>query len=151
MSESFFLIFWIFFFFLFKFSPPGRVWAEFGSKILLFLSRPISSYLIPVWLKITPESCFLIFWIFLLFFFGIFSPGSSMSGIQVLNYFLSFSACLIPNLAKNNAEKLFSNFLNFFAIFFRNLLPRVENERNSGLKFFYLFLGLSQPISFRFC
>ena len=65
-----------------------------------------------------------------------------MSGIQVLNYFLSFSACLIPNLAKNNAEKLFSNFLNFFAIFSRNLLPRVENERNSGLKFFYLFIGL---------
>ena len=26
-------------------------------------------------------------------------------------------------------EKLFSNFLNFFAIFFRNFLPRVEFER----------------------
>ena len=50
-------------------------------------------------------------------------------------------------MAENNDGKLFFNFLNFFAIYFRNLLPRVEYERNSGLKLFYLFLGLSHPIS----
>ena len=118
--------------FFLQFSPPGRIWAEFGSKIILSLSRPISSYLIPLSLKITPESCFfnflnffsefspsgrvweefgfnirlslswpissylipfcrkltlascfLIFWIFLQFFFGIFSLASGMSGIRV--------------------------------------------------------------------
>ena len=33
-----------------------------------------------------------------------------------------------------------------FLLFFLNFLPRVEHERNSGLKFFFLFLGLSHPI-----
>ena len=76
-----------------------------------------------------------------------------MSGIQVENIFISFSAYLIlyhHDLAKNNDGKLFFNFSNFFAIFFLNLLPRVEYGRDSGLEFFYLFLGLSNPISSRF-
>ena len=34
----------------------------------------------------------------------------------------------------------------FFFYFFRNFLARVEYERNSGLKFFPLFLRLSDPI-----
>ena len=33
-----------------------------------------------------------------------------------------------------------------FWFFFRNFLPRVEYERNSGLKFFSLFLILSHPV-----
>ena len=37
-------------------------------------------------------------------------------------------------------------FFEFFCYFFRNFLPRVDYERNSGLKFFSLFLGLSHPI-----
>ena len=77
------LIFGIFLLFFSDFAPPGRVWAEFGSKIPLSLSRPISSYLTPFWIKITPESRFLIFRIFSRFFFGICSPGSSVSGIRV--------------------------------------------------------------------
>ena len=36
--------------------------------------------------------------------------------------------------------------MNFFAIFFRNFLAGVEYERNSGLKFFFPFLGLSHPV-----
>jgi len=36
-------------------------------------------------------------------------------------------------------------FLIFFIIFFRNFLAQVEYKRNSGLNFFFLFLGLSQP------
>jgi len=110
-------------FFFLEFSPPSRVWVEFGSKIHLSLFRPISSYLIPFLLKITSESCF---WIFLLFFSVILSPGSSMSGIRVKNSFISFSAYLIlslPVLARNNIRKLFFNFLNFFAIFFGIFSP----------------------------
>ena len=38
--------------------------------------------LIPFWLKILLGRGFIIFWIFLLFFFEIFLPGSSMNGIQ---------------------------------------------------------------------
>ena len=52
----------------------------------------------------------------------------------------------VPVLDKNNAEKRFFSFSNFFAIFFRNFLARVEYERNSGLKFFSFFLGLSHPV-----
>ena len=39
-------------------------------------------------------------------------------------------------------ESGFLNFLNFF----RNFFARVEYERNSGLKFFSPFLGLSHPV-----
>ena len=76
-------LFFDFFAIFLEFSPTGRVWAEFGSKILLSHSRPMLSYLIPFWLKITPERCFLYFLNFFAIFFGIFSPGSSMSGIRV--------------------------------------------------------------------
>ena len=41
---------------------------------------------------------------------------------------------------------MFFSFLNFFAIFFRNFLSRVENEWNSGLKFYPLFLSPSHPV-----
>ena len=34
----------------------------------------------------------------------------------------------------------------FFCYFFRNFLPRVGYECNSGRKFFCLFLGLSHPV-----
>ena len=44
------------------------------------------------------------------------------------------------------SERGFLNFLNFFAILFLNFLAGVEYERNSGLKFFTSFLGLSHPI-----
>ena len=68
-----------------------------------------------------------------------------MSGIRVWNSFHTFLAFAIPDFSKNNAEKLFSNFLNFFAIFFQNFLPRAQYERNWGLKFISLFHGLSHP------
>ena len=50
-----------------------------------------------------------------------------------------------PVWAKNNAGTRFYNFLNFFTIFFRNFLARVEYERNSGVKFCFHFFGLSRP------
>ena len=39
--------------------------------------------------------------------------------------------------------------MNFFTIFFRIFLAGVEEERNSGLNFFFLFLGISHPGLFR--
>ena len=39
-----FLIFWIFLLFLSEFYCPGRVWTEFGAKILFSLFRHISSH-----------------------------------------------------------------------------------------------------------
>ena len=51
-----------------------------------------------------------------------------------------------PVLAKNNAEKRFFKIFKIFCNFFPNFLNRVDNERNSGLKFLTLFLGLSHPV-----
>ena len=135
--------------YLSEFPHPGRVWAEFGSKILSSLSWPISTYLIPFWLKLTPGSCFLIFWIFLLFFFLQFSPPgwvwAEFGSKIILSISRSISSYLVLFLLKLTTESCFLIFLNFFAIFFRNFLPRVEYERNWGLKLFSLFLGLSNP------
>ena len=36
--------------------------------------------------------------------------------------------------------------MKLFEFFFRNFLNRVEYEWSSGLKFFFLFLGLSHPV-----
>ena len=62
-----------------------------------------------------------------------------MNGIRDLNFFLSFSAYLIPFWLKIMPRRGFFNF-------FQNFLARVEYERNSGLKFFFLFLDLSNPV-----
>ena len=44
-------------------------------------------------------------------------------------------------------ERGFLIFLISFSFFFKNFLARVEYERNSGLNFFSLFLGLSHLVS----
>ena len=90
-----------------------------------------------------PERGFLIFEFFC-YFFGIFFPRSSMNGIRDYNFFLFFSSYLIPFWLKIMPERGFLIF-EFFCYFFRNFLARVESERNSGLKFYSLFLGLSHP------
>ena len=43
-------------------------------------------------------------------------------------------------------ERSFLFFWIFLPIFFRNFLSGVKHERNSGLKFFFLFFGLSHPV-----
>ena len=58
----------------FAFFFLGILWIESGrlgiwGKIFFISS---SAYLIPFWLEIMPEWCFLIFWIFFSIFFGIF-------------------------------------------------------------------------------
>ena len=103
--------------YLSEFSPPGRVWAEFRSKILSSLSWPISSYLIHFWLKLTPGSCFLIFWIFLVFFFLQFSPTgrvwAEFGSKIILSLSRPISSYLVPFLLKITTESCFFNFFEF--------------------------------------
>ena len=54
-----------------------------------------SANLILVWIQIMPEWCFLIFWIFLLFFLEFSSPGRGGTEFGT-KIFFSFSAYLIP-------------------------------------------------------
>ena len=134
-----------------EFSPSGRVWAEFGFNIRLisFLAYFILSN--PFLAKTNAGKLFFNFLIFFaVFFFAIFSPGSSMSGIRVKNYFVSFSAYLIlsrPLFAKNNNRKLFCNFFEFFCYFFSEFSPpgRVWAELESKIVF-----SLSRPVSSQF-
>ena len=128
--------------FLSEYSPPGRVWAEFGSKILLSLSRPISSYLIPFWLKITPESCFLIFLLF--FFFRNFLPRVEYERNSGLKFFSLFLGLSHPDLAKYNEKTLFCNFLKVFAIFFSEFAPPGRVWAEFGSK---ILLSPSRPIA----
>ena len=135
-------VFWFFEFFLIffsEFSCPVEYERNSGLKffsLFLHLSHPILA-------KNNSGKGFLNFFAM---FFGISFHGSSMNGIQVYNFFLSFSAYLIPLWLKIMPERGFLIFFNFFLYFFPNFLARVEYERNSGLKFFSLFLGLSHPI-----
>ena len=107
-------------------------------SLFLHLSHPILN-------KNNAGKSFFNFLNFLAIFFGISFPGSSLNGIQVLNFFLSFSAYLIPFWLKKMQERGFLIFW-FLFYFFQNFHARVEYEWNSGLNFFFLFLHLSHPI-----
>ena len=60
-------------------------------------------------------------------------------------FFLPFPAYLIQFWLEILPERGFLIFW-IFCYFFWNFLAGVEYERNSGLKFFSLFLGLSHPV-----
>ena len=135
-------MFFEFFLLLFsKFSCRGRVWTEFGTKIFFSLSRPISFRTA----KNNIGNKIFNFLNFFAIFFGIFLLGSSRNGILDKNFFLSFSAYLIPFRLKIMLERSFLIFW-IFLLFFSDFLARVEYERISGLKFFSLFHGLSHPV-----
>ena len=68
----------------------------------------------------------------MLFFFEFSSPGRVGTEFGAKFFFSPFSAYLNV-LDRNNAEMMFLNFHD------------PEKERNSGLKFFSFFLGLSRP------
>ena len=140
MTEIGFLIFWFFLLFFSEFSSSGRVWTEFGTKIF-FLS--FSAYLLPFWLKIILKRDFLIF---LIIFFGIFLPGSSINGIRNYNFFFSFSASFNPFWIEIMSELTFFIFWIFLQFFLEFSCPgRVWTE--FGTKIFFSF---SQLISSRF-
>ena len=74
---------------------------------------------------------------FFAIFFGIFLPGSSMYGIRASNFFLAFSAYLIPFWLKLMLER---GFLNFFAIIFGIFLP---GSSMNGIRDENFFLSFS--------
>ena len=135
--------FWIFFLFFSEFPCAGQVWTEFGTKIFFF---SFSTNLIPFWLKIMPESGFLIFCFFLAILFGIFLPRVEYERNSGLKFFSRFLFQSLPVLAKNNTGKRFFNFLLFLLFFSEFSSPgRVWTE--FGTK---IFFALSHPISSRF-
>ena len=83
-------------------------------------------------------------WIFLQFFSEFSCRGrvSTEFGTKIL---FSLSRPIWV-LAKNNAGMRFFRFMNFFAIFFGIFLPVSSMNGIRGLKFFFLFLGLSHPV-----
>ena len=93
----------------------ARVKYERNSGLKFFFS--FSAYLIPFWRKIMPKRCFLIFWIFLLFYPKFSYPGLVWTEFGTKFFFLFLGLSHLV-LAINNAGKRFFNFLNFFAIFF---------------------------------
>ena len=70
-----------------------------------------------------PGRGLIIFRVFLKFFSEFFCPSYVWTEFVIKFFSLSFSAYLIPVLAKNNTGKRFYNFLNFFTIFFGIFLP----------------------------
>ena len=120
----------------------ARVEYERNSGLNFFF-LPFSASLSPFSIEIKPELTFLIFWIFLLFWLEFYYPGRVWTEFGT-KIFLSFPSYHIPFWLKIMLDRGFLIFW-FFFYFFRNFLPRVEYERNSGLKFFSLILGLLQP------
>ena len=80
-------------------------------------------------------------------FFPEFSyPGRRWTEFGNKFFFFPFLGLPQPVLDRNNVGINFLFFLNFFAIFSQFSSP-AEYERNSGLKFFSLFLGLSPVLA----
>ena len=90
------------------------------------------------WLEEKPLWCFVLFWIFLLFFeFSI--MGRVGIGRYDNFYFLHFSA--FSNTAWREAQRIFYNFLNFFAIFLEiSITSRVGIDRMEICKGVFKFL-----------
>ena len=142
MLESDFLIFPNFSIFLRNFLPQVVYERNLGLKFF----SPILGLSHPVFAKHNTGKRFFNFLNVFRIFFVIFFPGSNMNGIRDLNFILCFSASLILFLLNIILERVFFLFFEFFCYFFRNFLAQVEYERNSGLKFYFLFLGLSHPV-----
>ena len=123
MPEIGFLIFWIIFLFFSEFSCLGRVWTEFGTKIF-------SPFLGLSHLVLAINNARKRFFWFFKFFSEFSFPGREWT---------EFGTKIMP-------ERGFLIFWFFFPFLFRNFLARAKCEQNSGLKFFYLFLGLSHPV-----
>ena len=142
MPEREFLIFWIFCYFFKNFLT--RIVYERNSGLKFFslflgLSHPVLAK------KISGKRFYNFLNSFAIFF-GIFLNGSRTNGIWDLNFFLSFSAYLIPYWLKIMPERgflIFWIFLLFFSEF--SCTGRVWTE--FGTK---IFFPLSRPIPSRF-
>ena len=99
------------------------------------------------WLEKKRYWCFLIFWIFLLFFFGIFNYGSGTNSSErfffLFSLFLGFSQLI---LAGKVAKIVLFSFFNFFYYFLEfSITSRVGTHLND---FFFLSLSRSSPTYF---
>ena len=143
MPERVFFNFLNFLAFFFGISLHGSSMNGIQVKNFFF---SFSAYLILFWLKIMLERVFLISWIFLRFFLKF--SGSGRVWTEFVTKIISlFLGLYYPVLAKNNAGKGFSNFLNFLTFFFSEFpcTGRVWTEfRNK------LFFSLSIPLPTRF-
>ena len=137
-----------------EFSYPCRVWTEFSLLFCfgIFSSRDENERNLELWFfflflslskivlaKNNARKRFFNFLNFFAIFFEIFLPGSSVNGIRDKNFFLAFSAYLIPFWLKIMPERGFLIFLIFFSEF--SCPGRVWTE--FGTK---IFFSLSQPI-----
>ena len=79
-------------------------------------------------------------------FFGIFYYPSGKDETKRYFLFSLFLSLFQPILVSNEAIKVFSNFLNFFAIFLEfSIRRRVRTKRNDNF-YFSLFLSILQSI-----
>ena len=125
-----------------EFSCRGPVSAELGPKIFFSPSHPISS--LPA--KNNAGKKFFNFLNFFENFFSEFSfRGRVWKEFGAKIFVLPFSAYLIPFWLKIMPERGFLIFW-IFMLFFPNFLARVQYQRNSGLKYFSPFPGLSHPV-----
>ena len=91
-----------------------------------------------------PGRGFIIFWIFLLFFSEFSFPDRLWTVFWSKIFVFTFLAYLVPFWLKIMPERGFLIFW-IFLLFFGNFLPRVEYERNSGLKVFLAFSAYLIP------
>ena len=70
-------------------------------------------------------------------------PVSAEFGPKIFFY---LSRPILSSFGQKYCLKKVFQFFKLFCDFFWNFLPGVEYERNSGLKFFSPFLGLSYPV-----
>ena len=104
------------------------------------------AYLIPLWLKIIPETVLMNFWIFLLFFSEFSCPGRVWTKLGTKIFLFLFFGLSHPVFCKSNVGKRFYNFLNFLLFFSEFSCPgRVWTELGTKI-FFFPFFGLSHPV-----
>ena len=142
MLERSFLFVWIFLLIFFRNFFSG---VEYERNSGLKFFSPFLGLSDLVSTKNNAGKRFLKFFEFFAIFFGIFLPGSSISEIRACNIFLPFQAYLIQYWREILPERDFLSFW-IFLLLFLEFSWRVEYERNSGLKFFSPFLGLSHPV-----
>ena len=136
-----FFVFLMFFAIFLEFPIPVRFWMDWNDNfffpLMLSRSRPVLVLKKLYW-------CFLIFWIFLLFFrSSIFWIALELMGTISFSPILSLSH---PFLASEEAIMMFFNFL-IFMLFFWNSLFRVGLE---WIKTRIFFFSHSQPLPSRF-
>ena len=140
MPKRDFIIFWILLLFFSKFSCPGQVWTEFGTKIFFFLFFGQSH---PVLAKTNAGKMYFNFLHFFTILFGISCPGQVRTEFGNKFCFFSFLSYLIPFWIKIMPERGILIFWFFYNIFSEFSCPgRVWTEFGSKI-FFPLFYRIS--------